>query len=53
MKNGRILEKGLEETDLDVEKLPEFPAGDKTKEIKEKKAKGKPKKAGGCHCRSI
>ena len=50
---GRILEKGLEQTDLGVEKLSEFPAGDKTEETKEKKAKGKPKKAGVCQCRSI
>ena len=53
MKNGRILEKGLEQTDLGVEQLPEFPTGDKTGETKEKKAKGKPKKAGVCQCRSI
>ena len=53
MKNGRILEKGLEQTDLGVEKLPGFPTGDKTEETKEKTAKGKPKKAEVCQCRSI
>ena len=53
MKNGRILEKGLEQTDLGVEKLPEFPTGVKMEETKEKMAKGKPKKAGVCQCRSI
>ena len=53
MKNGRILETGLEGTDLDVKRLPELPDGDKMEETKEKEANGKQKKAGVCQCRSI
>ena len=52
-KNGRMLEKNLEETDLAVEKLPVYPVGEKAEETKENKAKGKQKKAGVCQCRSI
>ena len=45
MKNGRILEKGLEQTDLGVEKLPDFPTGDKTGENQRKEGKGKTKES--------
>ena len=52
MTNGRILETGLEGTELDVKKLPELPDGDKMEETKEKKANGKKKKSWVCQCRS-
>ena len=41
MNNGRVLEEGLEEIDLNAGKMPEFPAGDKMNKTEKKKEKGK------------
>ena len=39
MNNGRVLEEGLEEIDLNAGKMPEFPAGDKMDKTEKKKEK--------------
>ena len=46
MKNGRVLEEVLEEIDLNVGKLSEFPAGDKMDKTEKRRKRVKPKKAG-------
>ena len=59
MKNGRVLEEGLEDIDLNVGKLSEFSAGDKMDKTEKKKEEGKTKESKGmsvhvklsiCHC---
>lgn len=48
MKNGRVLEEVLEEIDLNVGKLSEFPAGDNMDKTEKRRKRVKPKKAGLC-----